>query len=164
MCLQEQGYRRRFPSGLHHYTSICQSLHRIQLFTIINLPLSIDAFSLSSISTLCVSLSSATVCLVNLGDNSWIICMPGVAMVIHHGLQALSNAFLGDYDAHSYRILATDSQGQQDKTPQYTKAAYPCPSGPQYTDKDKIQTEGKKKSNLPIFVCRRRTTICIFTS
>ena len=78
--------------------------------------------------------------------------MPGVAMVIHHGLQALSNAFLGDYDAHSYRILATDSQGQQDKTPQYTKAAYPCPSGPQYTDKDRIQTKGKRKNQFA-YIC-----------
>ena len=61
----------------------------------------------------------------------------------------------------SYRILATDSQGQQDKTPNIQKPAYPCPSGPQYTDKDKIQTEERKRE-MPILACRNRTTISIF--
>ena len=51
-----------------------------------------------------VSLSSATVCSVSLGDNSWIICMPAPPMVIHHGLQALSTALVGEM--HNSRILA----------------------------------------------------------
>ena len=106
---QERGYRPRFPSGLRHslhmptlpsphptfYNYHRHSVHRpFHHYLPTRHPPKFHP----------VSLSSATVCSVSLGDNSWIICMPAPPMVIHYGLQALSTALVGQM--HNSRILA----------------------------------------------------------
>ena len=99
-------------------------------------------------------------CSVSLGDNSWIICMPAPPMVIHHGLQALSTAFLCEMHHTEYLLR---SHGRQDKTPNIQKLAYPS-MGPwppiyrQSQDWDRWKIKEMQFSNT----CVEGTTICIF--
>ena len=156
-----RGYRRRFPSGLRH-VSICQRrLHHVQLFTIIvhHVSIRLHAFHRHQVHPVS-SLSSATVCLVGqLGHshNSWIICMPAAPMVIHAGLQALSNAFLDS------RILATQPpMANKIKAPIYKSRLIRGALLHNIRTRTRFR---RKKCSLRI-ICmqagRRRATICIF--
>ena len=157
---RSEGIGGGFPADCVTLHNICQHcLHRIQLF--ISSALCPSSFSsLSPPNPPSIVIIRHSVRSAWLGDNSWIICMPAPPMVIHHGLQALSTAFLCEMHHTEYLLR---SHGRQDKTPNIQKLAYPSvgpwpPIYRQSQDWDRWKIKEMQFSNT----CVEGTTICIF--
>ena len=112
-----------------------------------------------------VSLSSATVCLVNLGDNSWIICMPGAPNGYPPWIAGFVKCISGRLRCHcpATEYLLRTLRANKIKPPIYKSQLIPALLVHNVQTRTRFrQRKTRKKCNSPILACRHRTTICIF--